>query len=673
MRVTTSMYYDNLFSTNNSKLTNKLFDVNQQIASGLKIKYASDDVSAFVETMRLDNELTTLAQVKKSTESGYKVSNQSDVVLNEFTDTMNRMRTLFLQSANSTNDVISQDAIAGELRGLETNLRSLANTSINGQYLFSGSAVNKKPILNDGSYDGNSDEMNAALGSNQTQKYNITGSDLFLGEEILINREISSNVVNHSIDGQTVDNQTVMSNFMGTVPAGRNHNFYLRGTTSNGTSINEKIQLTNTSTMDDLLKSIGTAYGNTGSIKVASVAVNSSGQITVQDKIQGSSKIEFHLVAASDFNAVDQSNVTNIDSLVAAGVTDYNLASTNGDGLFIREFNNSGYTAASGAPTDIEGVVFDRTKFAVVGNKLTSSIPQILNKTNAFATDSTKLIDVASGTSLNGKQFTLKGKDVNDVAVTMQIDFKNQAGGGSTFSIDGGVTNYTIFDMNTPRGAVDSDKMTYRQLMDTINMAITSNLPNSTNSETDYDNAASVASDNGKTFLSDDGKISFNDLKFISTKATIALYDSNSGSFNTGEGSVMLFNANNSLSIRDPKTDFFKDIDDMIRAVEDHKLFPDSTTGRKRNVGIENAMAKMDDLQSHIFKIQSIAGAQSNTLDSSLQRISLLEVSTAELRSQVVDTDLAEASLTLTQLNLTYQAMLSTVGKVSQLSLVNFL
>jgi len=34
---------------------------------------------------------------------------------------------------------------------------------------------------------------------------------------------------------------------------------------------------------------------------------------------------------------------------------------------------------------------------------------------------------------------------------------------------------------------------------------------------------------------------------------------------------------------------------------------------------------------------------------------------------------LAEASLKLTQLSLNYEAMLSTVGKVSKLSLVNYL
>ncbi|DAB29086.1 MAG TPA: flagellar biosynthesis protein FlgL, partial [Sulfurimonas sp. UBA12504] len=84
MRVTSSMYYDNLFGQSNNKLSKSLFDVNKQIASGVKIQYAGENVSAFVGTMQLDNEMTTLGQIKKSTESAYKVSNQTDAVLNEF-------------------------------------------------------------------------------------------------------------------------------------------------------------------------------------------------------------------------------------------------------------------------------------------------------------------------------------------------------------------------------------------------------------------------------------------------------------------------------------------------------------------------------------------------------------------------------------------------------------
>ena len=143
MRVTSSMYYDSIYGTNNSKLNKELFDVNKQIASGLSIQYASDNISTFTDTMRLDNELTSLAQIKSSVENGNKVSTQTDDTLNQFTDSLERFRTLMVNASNGTHDETSLDAISLELRGIEEHLKQLANTSVNGQYLFSYECVRK--------------------------------------------------------------------------------------------------------------------------------------------------------------------------------------------------------------------------------------------------------------------------------------------------------------------------------------------------------------------------------------------------------------------------------------------------------------------------------------------------------------------------------------------------
>lgn len=681
MRITQGMYYKNLYGTNNSQLNNKLFDVNKQIASGIKIQYASDDVAVFTETMRLDNEITTLNQITKSTQSGYKISNQTDVALNEVGTSMNRIRTLLLQAANGTNDDVSLNAIAQELRGQESHLKNLANTSINGQYLFSGSAVDIKPISPDGTYNGNDVTMNSFLGSHSEQQYNISGAELFLGEESGIRREISSNVIQSSNVGTTFDVDTIMDDFMGVVPSGQKHNFYLRGTQSNGTTFNETIQLNGTDDINTLLTAIGVAYGN-GANNVVNVSMGREGQITIEDKLKGSSKLDFHMVGASDFGGVDQSIVTDIDDLATNGTTSYTTALTSPNQLYIREFNKSGFTAApgSGSPATMGDVQYDRTMFNVSGSEVSSNSVQINKETNAFATPSTKLSEVADlsqGTAgtLHGTQLIVSGTTASSGApFTLQIDMKNTANFGTTYSLDGGATNYNLYDVGTPRVAVNADDMTYQQLMDVVNIAVTgSSLPATTNNATQYDDAIKAADSIGDVFLTEDGKISFADLLFETTKATMSIHDANSGSFNAGEASVLTFNTNNSLTIRDPKTDFFKTIDAMITSVENYNLYPDHTVGDQRVVGIESAITMMDDLQDHILSSHAKVGANSNSLTSSIERTEILKLSTATLRSQVIDTDLAEASLTLTQLTLNYEAMLSTVGRVSKLSLVNYL
>ncbi|QOY53626.1 flagellar hook-associated protein FlgL [Candidatus Sulfurimonas marisnigri] len=699
MRVTPSMYYKNV-TAESSRANERLFDVNKQIASGLKIQYASDDIGVFTDTMRLDNELITLKQVTKSTESGYKTSDQTDVVLNEFESSINRMNTLLVQAANGTNDSISLDAIAAELRALEDHFINLSNTSINGQYLFSGSAVDTKPIAADGRYMGNDVSRNAFLGSGIEQQFNLTGSELFLGEEVRVKREITSNVVQTNLSSKypdftdatvtgtpvTVVSSDTIRDLMGdtdnAIVPPNNHYFYLRGAQSDGTSFSEKIVMTDTDTIDSLLDQIGDFYGNTASLNVVNVSLNGSGEIVIEDKLKGSSKLDFHMVGATDLSGGVAADVNNID-LLDSGEKDFDkiifaTSTAVNSNLHVKEFVKSPF-----APSDDSGVVnidsllYDRTEFTKDGSKLSSNVPQILKTTNAFAQPSTKISEVADlsqGTAgtLDGTQFTLSGTNVSGIAYTAQIDF---ATAGSTFSLDGGLTNYDIFNMQTPRVAVAADDMTYRQLMDVVNMVVTSSFPAAApGTEAQFDSAIVNSNSNGRTYLSYDGKVQFEDLNSSSTQATISIHDSNSGDFTVGaDSSVMSFNANNALTIRDPKTDFFKTLDEIITSVENYKLHPDSSSSDMRSIGIGNSISRLSGLRDHVSKSHAQVGAQSNALTFSLERTQILEITTMSLRSSVIDTDLAEASLKLTQLTNNYSAMLYTVGKVSQLSLVNYL
>ena len=689
MRITSSMYYDSMYADSNSKLTKELFDVNKQIASGLQIQYAYDDVRTFTETMRLDNEIATIEQVSKSVDSGYKVSTQSDSVLNEFQTTLDRTKTLLIQAANDSQSEASLDAIAAELRTIEDHLMNLSNTSIDGKYLFSGSSTDVKPIDENGIYQGNDKALNAFAGNGISQQYNLTGSDLFLGEENSTQREITTNVVNKNIfDDTSLSSSNEIRDLMGdknNISPNTSY-FYVSGTKSDGTSFKEKLSYNDTDTIDDLLNDIGNAYGNTSGIDIVNVTMNSKGEIVIEDKMKGSSKLDFYMVGAVDYTdgTGGLADVTDIDDLEAnGGETTYPPSSE----LYIKEFVKSGLESANGASA-IEGTIYDRVEFTKDGSFVTGSMPQVLKDGNAYATSSTKLsevADISKGTidtgddTLSGTSFNFDGIDINGNAYSATIDLDNA---GSTFSVGG--NTYDIFDMSTPRVAVKADEMTYQQLMDVMNMVTTDTLPAS-NTSTDYDTAILNSSNKGSTVLTYDGKLQFEDNNHGTSKATIALYDSSSDDFtlnvdSNGDGtadsytsSAMTFNTNNALTIRDPKTDFFSTFDDIIKSVENYDLYPDSENGDVRNIGIENSIQMLDDLQMHIGKSQSSVGAQSNALINSLERSQLLELSTMSLRSDTIDTDLAEASLTLTQLQLNYEAMLSTVGKVSQLSLVNYL
>jgi flagellar hook-associated protein 3 FlgL len=473
------------------------------------------------------------------------------------------------------------------------------------------------------------------------------------------------------------------------------HFFYLRGTKSDGSSFKEKIQKKDTDTVEDLMDRIGAAYGNTNSVNAVDVTLNSSGEIVIEDKLRGSSKLDFHLVGAVDFTGGNDADVTNLDDLYGGESNFVNII--NGDStaakpdLYIKEFTKSGLDSES----PIEGITYDRANFTKDGSRLSSNSPQILKsshyvtdngnivdtigseKENAFAEPSTLLSEVADTQTeilpsttpktytLAGSELTMTGVDINgnDFDVKLNLD-----DGDSSFTVNGG-TKINIY--NVDGTITDPDKVTYQQLMDVMNMATTGVTP-TTNSSADYQAKIKESQEFGETSLSYDGKIGFRDMTGSITRAEIALYDTNTNDFGS-DSSIMTFNSNNSLTIRDPKTDFFKSIDEAIKSVENYSSYPDSDAEYGRTLGVENAIEVIDDLSNHVFKTQSISGAQSNTLTTTLDQTNVLEISTISLRSSVIDTDMAEASVRLSQLNLNYEAMLSTVGKVSKLSLVNYL
>ena len=707
MRVTAASFYNNIYGENN-KLNRQLFDVNKQISSGQKIQYAHENPGVFIDTLRLDDEIATLEQTKKSSQDAYKFSTQTDTTIGDIVKALESMKVKLVNAASDTNSQNSLDAIAKELRGLENYMQTLSNTSINGQYIFSGTATAQKPIDANGNYQGNDKDMRASLGSGVKQKYNVSGSELFLGEESKINRTVTTNIEQFNLTklyptdlstgstGQTqksyIKTTDTIRDLMGdtdndaTNSPGKLSHFYIQGTRSNGDTFKQKIDLEMTSTIDDLLQKISTAYGK----DQVNVTLNSRGQIEVSDKLSGSSKLDFHMVGAVDFGitGIDNADVVNLNQLETVNSsTKFDDILSGNKTMYVKEFIKSGLTSSDPA-VSIQGLNYDSYYFDSKGATLSSNVSQIIKGTNEFATASTKLVDVSGANLIPGGSLALKGKNIDggayDITITMNTPstFKDNIT-GNVYNIYGSSYN----DLNTNgikeigEGKPSAEtELTYQQLMDITNMALTGSLPtvpNPGNDPLDYDTAIANANTRGNVSLSFDGKLTFKDSIHPVTSATLSLSDTTTNSFFsnvTALGNAFTFQANNGLTIRDPKNNLFLQIDQVIKSVETGKKFADGTSNtNQRNLGVNNSIQMMDDLMEHVSRLQAEAGSNSQVLDNTVSRSDLLIVSTKTLRSDIIDTDIAEATLKMQQLSLNYQALLSNISKVSKLSLVNYL
>jgi len=683
VRITASAYYNNIYGEN-SKINRQLFDVSKQISSGLNIQYAHDDPTIFVDTLRLDGEITTLSQIRNSVDNGYKFSTQTDTTIGQIVETLEQVKVKMIYAANEIHSETSLQAIAKELRGLQKNLISLANSSIGGQYLFSGTATSVKPIDEKGVYQGNDQDLTSFMGTGVTQKYNLTGAQLFLGEESVVNRTVTTNMEHHSLlTNNVITPQSSIRDLMGDDGDAVDEPtyFYINGTRSDGTAFKSAIQMDMTETVDDLMQRIALAYDPNQATPLGNqveIKINAGGQFQIIDKVKGSSQLDFHMVGAVDFSGGGAANVTDIDDL-QTGTTDFTNIGVNP--LFVKEFTRSGFSTPTGTLNTIEGINYDRTNFVKDGASLISNVPQIVKSDNSVAQPTTKLLDAAgvdpATNTLVGTTLNLQGKNIYGVAYDLQI---NLAAASSVSGTVGGVpiTTFNVYNADTARTTANADTMSYQQLLDVVNMAVSGSLP-AANSAAAYDAAITTANSRSSATLDYAGRVVIKDKVYTDTQAAVSLYDDTSDTYpatdtTSNSGSSLVFNANSALTVRDPKNDFFARLEEVIQAVEQGKYKADGTdTIDPRNVGIEEAIAMIDDLSDHTTRMQTEAGTYSQTLLGASERTDMLIMSATTLRADVIDTDMAEAHLRMQQLQLNYQAMLSSISKVSELSLVKYL
>ncbi|QIR74755.1 flagellin [Sulfurospirillum diekertiae] len=438
MRITNSLLF-NTSIRNYRSATEKLYNINQQIDSKLKIQNSYENTSVYVDAMRLNNEIDTLDQSKQSSSKAKTFADNTDSALSSFTSSLDQFKSKLVQASSTSNSTTSLQALANDLQGIKDNLVSLANTSVNGQFLFSGSALSQKPIANDGTYRGNSENLTAVIGSGVQLPYNITGQSLFLGKDSDYNRVVSTNVSMYNQsklhpDIMTTNSQNTASSQVYLQESdtirdlvGDTNNsatddgkavFYLSGRKSDGTTFSNVLSLDTSSKVSDLLQSIGNSYGNTASNKVVDVSMNARGQIEVKDLKSGSQLLDMNIFGAIDRNALpgetgNAKQIMNVDNLLTQPNVD------------IIAFNKSNYeTTASSPDLTMRSVSVTTNTFAIdfpMQNKTDSSMTSTTLLSSVFPSDVDHL-------DFGATSFSTSGKTVQDLMTAVETEYGLAAG-----------------------------------------------------------------------------------------------------------------------------------------------------------------------------------------------------------------------------------------------------
>lgn len=535
MRITNKLNFANAIDTTMSGQS-ALYKISNQLSSGLQIQNSYENANMYINSTRLEYELKSLEQIKDATKSAQEMTTNGMKALSDMDVLLKNFKVKLTQAATDSNSQTSREAIVKELTRIKESIVQLANTSINGQFLFSGSQLEYKPFDSDGNYYGDKKNINVVTGAGTQTPYNIPGWDLFFKADGDYRKQITTNVrftdnrwdLNKEPDKTQYlqENskwyQLIGQNYVKDNGLDREKDFefkdskldfppsalYVQGKRPDGTSFKSAVLIKPEDTLNDILQNIGSLYGNTENNKVVELSINDSGQIQITDLKQGNNQLDFHAVAftpqVDDKKALEEviqaakdegitmnevtnrvitealkapnaNDITNMTSPVTIQINNINYQIDLSQSDFINsKMTDTNNNASNGA--DYDNVYFEKDGDRVIGN-----VSQIIKSSNAYADDTTRLSEVMAGNSLNGTTLNLsvnsKGGNTYNATINLQtstVSFADPANPNQT------ITFPIIHTDQTTRNSGEvtaSNDITYRQLNDIIALFASDKIP----------------------------------------------------------------------------------------------------------------------------------------------------------------------------------------------------
>lgn len=124
--------------------TNELQTNYARLSSGLRINSAKDDAAGLQISSRLTAQINGLNQATRNANDGISLAQTAEGALDEYTNALQRMRTLSVQAVNGSNSSSDRKALDAEFSELELELTRIStDTGFGGEKLLNGSYVGK--------------------------------------------------------------------------------------------------------------------------------------------------------------------------------------------------------------------------------------------------------------------------------------------------------------------------------------------------------------------------------------------------------------------------------------------------------------------------------------------------------------------------------------------------
>ncbi|MGZ5779679.1 MAG: flagellin N-terminal helical domain-containing protein [Burkholderiaceae bacterium] len=672
-------------STSQSGLTTAL----QRLSSGLRINSAKDDAAGLAISQRMTSQINGLDQAARNANDGISLAQTAEGSLSAITDNLQRIRTLSLQAANSTNSASDRAALNAEVQSSLAEIGRVASTTqFNGLNLLDGTftaaqfqvGANANQTINVTVGGATTSQLGAYQYNNTTNA--VSGSALVSGDLTINGVNVGAStsgsadtIVNaiNSVTNQTSVTASATSSLVAANNPTRKQDLASGDLVINGVDIGAVTGAYNVATQGASLvtainlKSTATGVTATSNAVTGGITLASSTgktiAVTTNNGAAGAAKVE----NATGLEVSSSQTVATSTNTFAAGTEGqsnvvFTAAATNGDQITVDGIQYTFAAANAGLTTVATGadqtasaanlaaqITAKETALGTAGHITAASAGGTMTVTSKFATSTATHTTITEQTDA-GANMVENNNNVVGVGVavggtltvggtTYQFGFADSAAVGSNTMVTLGTTG-----TNTAQAFLTAVNAAYTA--DTTNIQATGGA-----------NVITLTSDNkGAQGTTDVTGTSITSL----TVGGAAGGANGSYTANTAYGVISLnSNAAYSIAGNNSAKAGLSTASSTLSAI--------STIDISSVTGANNAIALVDGAISQVNTTRANLGAVQNRFSSTISNLQSSSENISAARSRIQDTDFAAETAALTRGQILQQAGTAMLAQANSL------
>ena len=204
------------------------------LSSGDALQYGSDNSKQYNEILSVKNNVKSYTSILDKIQLSSSYNTTSDTAVSNMKTSINSVQSLVMEALNGTNNSDTKEIIATNIESIKETILTLANSSVNGQYLFSGKNTDTASFSKDASgkvtYTGSNDNKTLNVEDKTYATQGVNGIELLYTTNQTAQ---ASSDLTFSADEMILDNDGNEYGLVDTDSDGVYDGLYLNGDTSN--------------------------------------------------------------------------------------------------------------------------------------------------------------------------------------------------------------------------------------------------------------------------------------------------------------------------------------------------------------------------------------------------------------------------------------------------------